>query len=196
MIKLKYGNTNTFFVNGLLIDTDYAGTLPAFFKAIKSGGIALSDIRFVFATHYHPDHIGLVSELTELGVRLLLMEHQTPFVHFSDEIFGRDPRLGYKPIDESGAVVIRCEESREFLRELGIDGGVVPTISHSGDGAALILDSGECFVGDLEPLEYLGAYENNPALKKDWELLLSRCPKVIYYGHANEKILKRVEGTP
>lgn len=30
--KLKYGNTNTFFVRGtdgnLLIDTDYAGTLP------------------------------------------------------------------------------------------------------------------------------------------------------------------------
>ncbi len=32
--KLKYGNTNTFFIHGisgnLLIDTDYAGTLPAF----------------------------------------------------------------------------------------------------------------------------------------------------------------------
>ncbi|MDE7363241.1 MAG: MBL fold metallo-hydrolase [Oscillospiraceae bacterium] len=190
MIKLKYGNTNTFFVNGLLIDTDYAGTLPAFFKAIKSGGIVLSDILFVFATHYHPDHVGLISELTELGVRLLLMEHQMPFVHFSDEIFGRDLRLVYKPIDESGAVVIRCEESREFLRELGIDGEIVPTVSHSGDGAALILDSGECFVGDLEPLEYLGAYKNNHALKKDWELLMSHCPKVIYYGHANEKILK------
>ncbi len=35
-IKLKYSNTNTYFVNGLLIDTDYAGTLPLFFKEIKS----------------------------------------------------------------------------------------------------------------------------------------------------------------
>ena len=38
MIKVKYGNTNTFFIqgnnNGLLIDTDYAGTLPAFYKTI------------------------------------------------------------------------------------------------------------------------------------------------------------------
>ena len=32
-IKLKYGNTNTFFIRGmrgnLLVDTDYAGTLVA-----------------------------------------------------------------------------------------------------------------------------------------------------------------------
>jgi hypothetical protein len=33
--KLRYGNTNTFLVRGgngyLLVDTDYAGTLPAFY---------------------------------------------------------------------------------------------------------------------------------------------------------------------
>ncbi len=38
-IKLKYGNTNTFFIRGmsgnLLVDTDYAGTIPAFYRAIK-----------------------------------------------------------------------------------------------------------------------------------------------------------------
>ena len=38
MIRLKYGNTNTFYVSGinggLLVDTDYAGTLPAFFRAL------------------------------------------------------------------------------------------------------------------------------------------------------------------
>ena len=40
MIRLKYGNTNTFYVpgksGGLLIDTDYAGTLQAFFRALKT----------------------------------------------------------------------------------------------------------------------------------------------------------------
>lgn len=37
--KLRYGNTNTFLVQGengyLLVDTDYAGTMPAFYRAIK-----------------------------------------------------------------------------------------------------------------------------------------------------------------
>ena len=31
---------------------------------------------------------------------------------------------------------------------------------------AVILDNGECFVGDLEPIEYLRAYEKNQIWKK------------------------------
>lgn len=190
LTKLKYGNTNTYFVNGLLIDTDYAGTLSAFYKEIKKSGISVADIKYVFATHYHPDHIGLVSELMELDVKLLLMKHQSEYVHFSDGIFQRDPRLNYMPIDESKAVVIACEDSREFLRGLGISGGIIPTKSHSSDGAAVILDDGNCFVGDLEPFEFIGAYENNTALQRDWEQILSYAPVTIHYGHANEKMMR------
>ncbi len=188
--KLKYGSTNTYFINGLLIDTDYSGTLYAFYKEIKKSGISVADIKYVFATHYHPDHIGLISELTELGVKLLLMKHQSEYVHFSDEIFQREPRLNYKPIDESKAVVIACEDSRAFLRGLGISGGIISTKSHSSDGAAVILDDGNCFVGDLEPFEFIGAYENNTALQRDWEKILSYAPVTIHYGHANEEILR------
>ena len=41
--KLRYGNTNTFLIQGergyLLVDTDYAGTMPAFYGAIKKQNI-------------------------------------------------------------------------------------------------------------------------------------------------------------
>ena len=41
--QLKYGNTNTFFISngpgGILVDTDWAWTLSAFYKAIKSKNI-------------------------------------------------------------------------------------------------------------------------------------------------------------
>ena len=47
----------------------------------------------------------------------------------------------------------------------------------------------ECFVGDLEPIEYLAAYDQNDRLKYDWELVMHYAPKKIYYAHANEKIL-------
>lgn len=51
MKKLRYGNTNTFYLEGssggLLIDTDYAGTMPAFFRAIKAAGITVRDIMYV-----------------------------------------------------------------------------------------------------------------------------------------------------
>ena len=126
VIKLKYGNTNTFFIRGtsggLLVDTDYAGTLPLFYKELKKNAIRLSDITYVLATHYHPDHIGLVSEFMQLGVKLLLLDTQVEYVHFSDEIFRREKRTEYMPIKEKEAVCVKCEESRTFLHGIGIGG--------------------------------------------------------------------------
>lgn len=70
---------------------------------------------------------------------------------------------------------------------MGIHGEIVPTVSHSRDSVAVILDDGNCFVGDLEQMEFIDAYENNCALQEDWKLILSYNPLTIYYGHVNEK---------
>lgn len=191
--KLKYGNTNTFYIRGiggnLLIDTDYAGTMHAFYHAIKQHNIRISDISYVLATHYHPDHMGLVSELMKQGVKLLLLDTQCAYINFADEIFSRDGRLDYEPINTDGAIIISSKNSRYFLRSIGIEGEIINTISHSEDSISLILNNGECIVGDLEPIEYLEAHDNNVRLKRDWDLVMSYNPKIIYYAHANEKIL-------
>ena len=191
--KLKYGNTNTFLIRGergnLLVDTDYAGTLPGFYRAIKAEGIRVSDIDYVLATHYHPDHMGLISELMKQGVRLLLLDTQQPHVRFSDAIFARDKRLHYEPISAETATVIKSTESRAFLGRLGIHGEIAVTPSHSADSVSLLLDSGECFVGDLEPMEYLDAYEEKDALQRDWERILSHGPKTVYYAHRPPKYM-------
>ena len=146
MIKLRYGNTNTFLLCGnaanLLIDTDYAGTLPVFYKEIKKYG----------------------------------------YVHFSDEIFSREKRLRYVPIDEKPAVVISCSESREFLFSIGINGEIISTPSHSADSVSVILDDGDCIVGDLEPIDFLGAYEDNPRLEKDWSRVMNYKPNPAFRG--------------
>ena len=186
---LRYGNTNTCFLEGgLLIDTDYAGTLQGFYRAIKSQEIKVSDIKYVLATHYHPDHMGLFGELMKQGVRLLLIDTQTGCVHFSDAIFAKEKNLHFEPIDETQATVISCDESREFLSGLGISGEIISTPSHSPDSISVILDDGTCIVGDPEPMEYLEAYEENKALKADWDSIMRRSPKRIVYAHANEKL--------
>lgn len=191
--RLKYGNTNTFFIRGasgnLLVDTDYAGTLSVFYKAIKEHNIRVCDIDYVLATHYHPDHIGLVGELLKLGVKLLLVDTQCSYIHFSDDIFAREKHLNYQPVFCDNATVISCENSRDFLKSIGINGVIFATTSHSDDSISLILDGGECFVGDIEPLDYLSGYENNIKLENDWEIIMKHSPKVIYYAHANEKVL-------
>ena len=192
MIRLKYGNTNTFFIHGsnggLLFDTDYAGTLPAFYKAVKQNRIAVKDIRYVLASHYHPDHMGLISELMRQGVKLLAADVQKIFIHGSDDLFARD-KIAYSPIDETQAAVISCEESRDFLARMGIQGEIIRTPSHSEDSISLILDDEDCFVGDLEPLEYLEGYQENASLKRDWEHILSFGPRRVFYAHIPEKRL-------
>ena len=101
--RLTYGNTNTYLImgahGGLLVDTGYAGTLPAFYQALKKAGRQVKDIAFVMATHYHPDHCGLIGELQRHGAGLILPECQRAFVHASDPIFDRD-RLRYVPADQ------------------------------------------------------------------------------------------------
>ena len=192
--KLKYGNTNTYFIRGakgsILLDTDYAGTLQMFYKEIKKNGISLKDITYILATHYHPDHMGLVGELVSMGVKFLVIDTQVPNLHFSDDIFSRDKTLRMSPsVPEDKAEVIACKDSRAFLAALGIDGEIVSTPSHSGDSITLVLDSGDCFVGDLEPMEFMDGYEENKALQSDWEKVMSFSPRVIYYGHASKKVL-------
>ena len=194
VLKIRYGNTNTFLISGskgnILIDTDYAGTLPAFYKTIKETGLKVSDINYVLATHYHPDHVGLVSELMDQGVKLLLMESQVNSVHYPDPIFAKEPYLNYKPIDERKALILRFEDAHSFLESLGINGNIGRTRSHSEDGIYISLSDGTFILGDLEPLEYLDAYQDNPALKDDWNEILSQNPGRLLYAHANERTIR------
>ena len=186
-VTLKYGNTYTFLVRGasgsLLVDTDYAGTLQGFYRALKTNGIRLNQISYVMATHYHPDHCGLIGQLQEQGVRLLLMEAQAEAVHDPDYIFAREKRE-YTPVDPANAVLISADESRLFLKKLGIEGEIIRTSSHSADSVSLILDDGSCFVGDLEPREYIEAYADPGPLAEDWKQIMARNPKTIHYAHA------------
>lgn len=189
MIRLRYGNTNTFFIEGsqggILFDTDYAGMLHAFYKAMKKAEIQVRDIRFILASHYHPDHMGLIGDLQRQGVRLLLMDIQKDYVHASDHIFKRE-KSHFTLVDEDDATVITCRESRTFLHEMGIEGEVLHTPSHSEDSVSLILDSGACFLGDITPFELIEGYEDNRALKNDWELINSYRPRKFFYAHGPE----------
>ena len=189
-VRLRYGNTNTFLVGGrLLMDTDYAGTMRAFFKALKAHGIRLDTISHVMATHYHPDHCGVIGELQQRGVRLVLLEAQKESVHFPDYIFRRDG-IDYVPIDTDKAEIIRFSDSRQWLRSLNINGEIISTPSHSADSVSLILDNGDCIVGDLQPEEYLESYEDNSALKEDWERIKAYNPNRILFAHMPEKRMK------
>lgn len=123
----------------------------------------------------------MIIELMKQGVKLLLVDFQKDYIHYSDYIFERS-KIPYSPIDQTLATVISCEKSRDFLSKIGIHGEIIHTPSHSEDSISLVLDDGDCFVGDLEPFDYLEAYEENAPLKRDWEYIFSFHPNMIIPG--------------
>lgn len=183
MKELLYGKTRTYLVGGiLLVDTDWAGTLLSLFRKLKESNILAESIRYLMITHYHPDHMGIVAELMDLGVKLVIFDVQLSHVHFSDGIYAKEKNRAYKPIDESRALMLTCAESRKFLANLGISGEVIHTPGHSEDSVSLILDDGTAIVGDLPPYSALAAIDDEK-VQNSYKNILSRGASRLHYGH-------------
>ena len=189
MIELLYGKTRMYLVGGvLLVDTDWAGTLPSLFRKLKESNITAESIRYLMITHYHPDHMGIASDLMNLGVKLVVFDAQLPHIHFSDGIYAKEKNCAFKPIDESSGIVLTCAESREFLAKLGISGEVIHTPGHSEDSISVLLDDGTAIVGDMPPYSAHGAVDDETVLNS-YKSILSRGVTELHYGHmVSEKV--------
>ena len=191
--ELHYDNTNTYVISGtkgmLMLDTGWAGTFTKMCKELGGQGIQLQDIKYLLVSHFHPDHMGLAGELAAQGITVIVMENQVGQIHASDYVFERDKRFAFTPIPDDEIKVIKFEESRAFLQELGIAGEIIPTPGHSDDSISLILDDGDVFVGDLYPLYELEAHDE-PGVQESWKRILAAKPKRIFYGHARTAVLE------
>ena len=191
---LKYSNTNTYLIEGkrgkVLFDTGWAGTFPAFCRAMGEIGIPVQSIDYILISHFHPDHCGIAQEIADLGPKIAIMDIQKEYVHLADPIFEKEGITSYKKIQDDGLVIIGEENSRVFLNNLGISGKVIHTPGHSDDSISLVLDDGSVFVGDLNPLYELEMH-NGTAIENSWEKIFAENPKVVYYGHAKAAFIEK-----
>src|SRR5215216_2335709 len=183
IVNVGYDSTNYYVIETasakLLIDVGFPGTLPKLRHALKRTGIALSDISYLLATHYHPDHAGLVQEVKRQGIKLIVLEHQLTAIPALKQHM--KPSQHYLDITLNDNITINSDESRAFLRRIGIDGQIIATPGHSDDSITLILDAGIAFTGDLPP-----AYMSNDptnATQHSWEALHSHHVTAVYPGH-------------
>ena len=185
--ELHYCNTNTYLIEGskgiLLFDVGWAGTFPAFCHALGQIGIPVQKITYILISHFHPDHCGIVQQIADQGAVLLLPDLQKDFVHAADPVFAKEKRMDFLPIKEADARCFPIEEGRGILKEIGIDGQILPTPGHSDESISLCLDDGAVFVGDLNPL-YESELHKGTQIEVSWSRLLKLEPHTVYYGHA------------
>lgn len=191
IINVGYRSTNYWVVsagrNRLLVDLGWPGRAAALFANLDRMGVPLSEIRYGLATHFHIDHAGAAQDLKDRGIPLLVMQEQVQAIPLMKQSI--KPVDNYTGIRTDDNVVISTQESREFLKQIGIDGEIVHTPGHSDDSVTLVLDIGCAFTGDLT-MEAMVAQEDPAVVARSWQLLRERRVTTIYPGHAGPYYLK------
>jgi glyoxylase-like metal-dependent hydrolase (beta-lactamase superfamily II) len=184
IVNVGYDSTNYYVIgsgkNRLLVDVGWPGTMGKLLAMLKRKGIVLGDIRYLLATHYHPDHAGLVQEVKEKGVRLMVIEGQEEFIPSLKQWM--KPEMHYMDIDLRDNTAVTFAESRAFLAKFDIAGEIVHTPGHPDDSVTLILDSGDAFTGDLQGVSRADE-KDIAAVSASWEKLRMTGARMIHPGH-------------
>ncbi len=185
LITLNVKSTHFYLIDygkgKLLVDAGWPELLSRFMSELKSYRVDIHEIKYVLATHNHPDHAGLVQTVKRLsGARQLIPEAQIATLPTLAEFYknSRD----YEPIVVSRDDLVSPD--RKTLAAIGIQGEIVPTPGHSADSVSLVLDSGMAFIGDLHLPDMVGE-EAEEETRASWQRLAEKKAQVIYPAHGN-----------
>ena len=178
----------------LMVDTGWAGSLPALKSQLKRYAIDLAQIRYIMITHHHPDHAGLTQEIKRANkARLIILEKQIPFLE-NLSAFYKEKGLYVSIQIEANDLVLKSS-NRADLNRIGIQGEIVETPGHSDDSVSLVLDSGMAFIGDLH-LPDLVPDEMRDATCQSWKKLLGLKVKTVYPAHGNPFQIDAINNSP
>ncbi len=184
IVNVGYRSTNFWVISAgrsrLLVDLGWPGMIDDLLHAMQRADIPLPEVKHGFATHYHIDHAGAAQDLKARGMRLVVWEPQVDAIAAMKQHI--KPADRYTEIVPAGNLVLPCDDSRAWLATLGIAGEVVPTPGHSPDSVSLVLDSGECFIGDLT-LERMVGEEDPAVVAASWARLRGLGARTVYAGH-------------
>lgn len=184
IVNVGYRSTNYWVVRSggscLLVDLGWPGMFRPFVTTMARKGVALEDIAYGFATHYHIDHAGCAEELKRSGMTLIVTPEQREAIRRMKSY--TKPADGYVAIREDNNYELALSESRRFLKTLGFSGELVHTPGHSDDSVSLVLDEGIAFTGDLTHPSMASA-EDAAVVAASWEKLRVLGVRSVYAGH-------------
>jgi ribonuclease/clavin/mitogillin len=185
--KISYKHTNIYLIKcntGFLsFDVGWPGTKHEYKGALKEVGLTLSDIKYFMVSHFHIDHAGLAGDFLNNKVEAIIFENQIEAILPMEELIHRK-KMNYIPIDRNIITPYSLTSSKKLLNNLGINGIVLLTQSHSFDSVSLVLSNGIACTGDLAPEKQM--MNDNIIGRDNWKTLKSHGALFIKPSHGNE----------
>jgi glyoxylase-like metal-dependent hydrolase (beta-lactamase superfamily II) len=187
----------------LIIDSNFSFGWSQLVSGLRAENISLSEIKYIFVTHTHPDHVGCLAKLVAatsariIGIPetfAILKTGAAPAapgmlpIGLLAKLMASHFPMRFDPVDVPDRSLI-FDGSENFLRDLGIPGRVLLLPGHSADSIGLLLDDGRLFCGDaagngLPGIErHAIVADNLPEYLKSWDTMIASSPKVVYPAH-------------
>lgn len=183
----------------LIVDAGFSNAARNVLRAIEQLGYAPTDVRLIFLTHVHMDHVGSAAELRRRTGAPIAMhradvgkaragKHNMPKGRgtagklFEHAFNGLRLQMRY----EAFAPDILLEEG-QTLKEFGLNARVVHTPGHTLGSLSLALDDGVVLIGDALINQFrvgMPLYGEDNALAYDsLRKLRALRPRILYSGH-------------
>jgi glyoxylase-like metal-dependent hydrolase (beta-lactamase superfamily II) len=181
----------------------------SFLSTLRAENIALDEIKYIFVTHTHTDHVGFLAKLVGATNAKIIGIPET-FVRLKAGEVPRSPSrasigamagLMAKAMAKGGRKSQQFEAvdvpdrqlvydgSDDFLAKLGIPGKLLVLNGHTSDSIGILLDDGRLFCGDAAGNGFPGIerhavfVESLDDYLKSWDVMIESGAKTIYPGH-------------
>ncbi len=200
----------------LLIDTGYAEQYEDFYKKLEKQHIKLEDIRYVFLTHAHDDHVGFLNQILEkTHAKVILHPEAITRLKTGQNSFegGCSSRLAwgfcqlmkvfgkgkhqYQPVNAATRYWIADANNKPAI-ENTLGAKVVELPGHTKDSIGLLFEQQVLFSGDatmngLPSRHHVIIWiENLKEYRHSWMKMATLNYKKVYPSHGNPFVKKQL----
>ena len=191
---------NVYIIEGkylYLIDSGVAGSEKIIFDYIKKIGRKKEDIKGLFLTHSHPDHIGSASKIKEItGCKIYASKEEKVWIEDIDIQYNNRPIPNFYNLVNKSVKIDYVSQDGDIIKlEENLTLNVIDTGGHSlGDLSFLLKEDNVIFIGDAVPVlnEALIFYDINKSLNTLQKL--KDLESIKYYYSAWDDIYKGMQG--
>ena len=156
-----------------LIDAGVYGCEKQIMGYLENIGRDISEIKGIFLTHAHPDHIGSAAWVQEhTGCRIYASEGEKRWIEDIDLQFRERPVPNfYQLAGKSSKVDVVVKDGDKIELEDNVAVSVIRTAGHSCDEVSYLID-GNLFIGDSVPVRGdIPIFVNEQEIKKTLHIL-------------------------